>query len=60
VATGDKHTCIATSNNTVCFGYNNSNQTDIPSGFQNGVKQISAGERHTCMSKENLTQCFGL
>lgn len=56
---GDNHTCIATSQKTVCFGLNVKNQIDVPDDFKNGAKLIAAGGSHTCMSKENLTQCFG-
>ena len=54
---GNEHTCILIQNEVKCWGWNEFDQTNVPS-LKNPT-QISAGSRHTCAIDDDGVKCWG-
>ena len=52
------HVCALDDNGVVCWGGNDSGQTDVPTNLLNPI-EVAVGGKHTCAIDDNGIQCWG-
>lgn len=58
LSANNTHTCSIFNSKAYCWGYNFSEQTNVPDDLVNPI-QISAGVKHSCAIDDNGVHCWG-
>lgn len=60
VALGTSHSCGQTNTKLLCWGSNDSGESDVPPEFQSGGLNLLAASQYTCGQNEDKLMCWGV